>query len=39
VAWLSSLLRLTWVLEATERASLITACQSTVADTSVAITV
>jgi hypothetical protein len=39
VAWLSSLSRRTWVLEATERASLITACQSTVADTSVAITV
>jgi hypothetical protein len=29
VAWLSSLSRRTWVLEATERASLITACQST----------
>src|SRR5882757_8622513 len=38
VAWLSSLSRWTWVLEATERASLITACQSTVADTSVAST-
>jgi hypothetical protein len=39
VAWPGSLSRRTWVLEATGRAGLLTACLSTVADTPVAIAI